>query len=201
MLSAVRLGGNGELKMDPHEWAALLLLSLWPPGLEPSEGQGLWATASGSGIIRGFSQWRLQVWEGSKFSVFQAPSCMSEFAQEDQGESSKAKLAGGTSENSGFCCSFFFFFHLEKQVFIPLLMARWREQTQPFMTQSIFYHMQKTRWRLGSVRHLSVHHFHLSSERGRHHPYGFPPTDDFILQLWAEVGMLWGAWGKRAARP
>ncbi|XP_017507071.2 small G protein signaling modulator 2 isoform X3 [Manis javanica] len=53
----------------------------------------------------------------------------------------------------------------KKQVFIPLLMARWREQTQPFMTQSIFYHMQKTRWRLGSVRHLSVHHFHLSSER------------------------------------
>lgn len=52
------------------------------------------------------------------------------------------------------------------------------------------YHAQKGQ--VGRARHplsLSLHHLHLwalDPGPGRHHPCGFPPKGDFMLQLWAQ---------------
>lgn len=80
------------------------------------------------------------------------------------GESCRARPAGGILESLGFCCSSsFFLLPLEKRMFIPLLIARWREQTPVSTAQSeYFITRRKTRWRAGNVGHpLSPHHFRL----------------------------------------
>lgn len=105
MLSAVRLGEDGQLKKNPRELAA------GAPGLgreyyslatghqvqNPQRGEVCGPGLVAQGSFRGFDQWRLLAWEGL------------ESAQEDHAESWKATPTGSISESSGFSCSFSFF--------------------------------------------------------------------------------------------
>lgn len=92
----------------------------------------------------------------------------------------------------------FFLLPLEKQVLLPLLIARWREQTQVSTTQSkYFITRRETSWRVGSVRQpLSPPFPSLGSGPGRRHLGGLLPVGDFMLQLWAQrwacYRCLWG---------
>lgn len=121
------------------------------------------------------------------------------------GESCRVRPAGGILESLGFCrSSSFFLVPLEKRVFIPLLIARWREQTPVSTAQpEYFITRRKTRWRAGDVGHpLSPPFPSLGSGPGRHHLGGFLPVGDFMLQLWAQ---RWACYrvlvGRRPARP
>lgn len=86
------------------------------------------------------------MWKGSKACHIPGtflPS--SEFVQDDQAESSRAKPAGSVLKSLGFCSFFFFLLlPLEKQMFFSIANSKMaRTDTSIHNSDQVFYHMQK----------------------------------------------------------